>query len=478
MIAKLGQDGHDRGAKVVASAFADLGFDVDIGPLFQTAEECARQAIENDVHAVGVSTLAAGHMTLVPAIIESLKAQGGGDIVVFVGGVIPRAGLRLPLRRRRQGHLRAGHADPGERQGRPRADSPGGRRALNGGATHGSAAGRRPGPVRRRRCGERRTRSAAPSPRRSPCSSRPAPTIAGAPMRCSRRCRCRREPALRVGISGVPGVGKSTFIETLGLELIAKGHRVAVLAVDPSSSLSGGSILGDKTRMERLSVARARVRPAEPERRHARRRRRGDARGDPRRRGGRPRRRDRRDRRRRPERGRGRRHDRPVPADAAAQRRRRPAGDQEGRARARRPRGGQQGRPRSGRGGTGGRPDRVGAAARPRSRDRRDRAPAGARDAARSIRRQVARRLGRRRRLGGGAARRRRHRPAAADARRAPGCGSGSTPASRERVPRRPRGARRCWPDTLAAVDAGRLPVSVAARTLLRAFAAEPDRGQ
>ncbi|MEO5881185.1 MAG: methylmalonyl-CoA mutase [Caldimonas sp.] len=89
MIAKLGQDGHDRGAKVVASAFADLGFDVDIGPLFQTAEECARQAIENDVHAVGVSTLAAGHMTLVPAIIESLKVQGGGDIVVFVGGVVP-----------------------------------------------------------------------------------------------------------------------------------------------------------------------------------------------------------------------------------------------------------------------------------------------------------------------------------------------------------------------------------------------------
>jgi methylmalonyl-CoA mutase len=90
MVAKLGQDGHDRGAKVVASAFADLGFDVDIGPLFQTAEECARQAIENDVHAVGVSTLAAGHKTLVPALIAALKAQGAGDIVVFVGGVIPR----------------------------------------------------------------------------------------------------------------------------------------------------------------------------------------------------------------------------------------------------------------------------------------------------------------------------------------------------------------------------------------------------
>jgi methylmalonyl-CoA mutase len=90
MIAKLGQDGHDRGAKVVATAFADLGYDVDMGPLFQTPEECARQAIENDVHAVGVSTLAAGHKTLVPAIVQALKAQGGDDIVVFVGGVIPR----------------------------------------------------------------------------------------------------------------------------------------------------------------------------------------------------------------------------------------------------------------------------------------------------------------------------------------------------------------------------------------------------
>jgi methylmalonyl-CoA mutase len=89
MVAKLGQDGHDRGAKVVATALADLGFDVDIGPLFQTPEEVARQAIENDVHAVGVSTLAAGHKTLVPALIGALKGQGAGDIVVFVGGVVP-----------------------------------------------------------------------------------------------------------------------------------------------------------------------------------------------------------------------------------------------------------------------------------------------------------------------------------------------------------------------------------------------------
>jgi methylmalonyl-CoA mutase len=90
MISKLGQDGHDRGAKVVATAFADLGFDVDMGPLFQTPEECARQAIENDVHAVGVSTLAAGHRTLVPGVIDELKKQGADDIIVFVGGVIPR----------------------------------------------------------------------------------------------------------------------------------------------------------------------------------------------------------------------------------------------------------------------------------------------------------------------------------------------------------------------------------------------------
>jgi methylmalonyl-CoA mutase len=90
LIAKLGQDGHDRGAKIVATAFADLGFDVDIGALFQTPEEAARQAIENDVHAVGVSTLAAGHRTLVPQLIAALSAQGAREIAVFVGGVIPQ----------------------------------------------------------------------------------------------------------------------------------------------------------------------------------------------------------------------------------------------------------------------------------------------------------------------------------------------------------------------------------------------------
>jgi methylmalonyl-CoA mutase len=90
MIAKMGQDGHDRGAKVIASSFADIGFDVDIGPLFQTPQEAAKQAIENDVHIVGVSSLAAGHKTLVPAVIEALENEGRSDIMVVAGGVIPQ----------------------------------------------------------------------------------------------------------------------------------------------------------------------------------------------------------------------------------------------------------------------------------------------------------------------------------------------------------------------------------------------------
>ncbi len=89
MIAKLGQDGHDRGAKVISTAFADIGFDVDIGPLFQTPEEAAKQAAENDVHIVGVSSLAAGHRTLVPSLVEELRKLGRDDILVVVGGVIP-----------------------------------------------------------------------------------------------------------------------------------------------------------------------------------------------------------------------------------------------------------------------------------------------------------------------------------------------------------------------------------------------------
>ncbi|HEX4493975.1 MAG TPA: methylmalonyl-CoA mutase [Acidimicrobiia bacterium] len=98
LVAKLGQDGHDRGAKVISTAFADLGFDVDVGPLFQTPAEAARDAIENDVHVVGVSSQAAGHMTLVPELVQELAKQGGKDILVIVGGVIPAQDYE-PLRK-------------------------------------------------------------------------------------------------------------------------------------------------------------------------------------------------------------------------------------------------------------------------------------------------------------------------------------------------------------------------------------------
>jgi len=89
MVAKMGQDGHDRGAKVIATAFADMGFDVDIGPLFQTPAEVAKQAIENDVHCLGISSLAGGHKTLIPEVIQELKKYGREDVVIIAGGVIP-----------------------------------------------------------------------------------------------------------------------------------------------------------------------------------------------------------------------------------------------------------------------------------------------------------------------------------------------------------------------------------------------------
>ncbi len=89
LVAKMGQDGHDRGAKVIATAFADLGFDVDVGPLFQTPEETARQAVENDVHIIGMSSLAAGHKTLLPQLVSELENLGREDILVICGGVIP-----------------------------------------------------------------------------------------------------------------------------------------------------------------------------------------------------------------------------------------------------------------------------------------------------------------------------------------------------------------------------------------------------
>jgi methylmalonyl-CoA mutase cobalamin-binding domain/chain len=208
MIAKLGQDGHDRGAKVVATAFADLGFDVDIGPLFQTPEECARQAIENDVHAVGVSTLAAGHKTLVPAIIAELKKQGADDIIVFVGGVIPRrttTSCTRPASRASTAPARRSRPAPRtcwSRSGRPIGhESP-----PNDG--HGRFA---PGDAAR--CMPRRRAIAKAitlleSTRADHRAQADALLTALLP---------HTGKSLRLGISGVPGVGKSTFIEALGL---------------------------------------------------------------------------------------------------------------------------------------------------------------------------------------------------------------------------------------------------------------------
>ncbi len=90
LVVKMGQDGHDRGAKVIATAFADIGFDVDVGPLFQTPEEAAQDAMDNDVHVIGISSQAAGHKTLAPKLVEALRAQGAGEILVICGGVIPQ----------------------------------------------------------------------------------------------------------------------------------------------------------------------------------------------------------------------------------------------------------------------------------------------------------------------------------------------------------------------------------------------------
>ena len=139
LVAKMGQDGHDRGQKVIASAFADLGFDVDIGPLFATPDEAARQAVENDVHIIGVSSLAAGHLTLVPDLKAALEKEGRGDIMIVVGGVIPPGRLSRPVRCRRQGRVRPRHQHPrGRRRPAREAQRRAGLRAAGGGGVGGS----------------------------------------------------------------------------------------------------------------------------------------------------------------------------------------------------------------------------------------------------------------------------------------------------------------------------------------------------
>ena len=207
LVVKLGQDGHDRGMKVIATAFADLGFDVDVGPLFQTPEEAARQAIENDVHVVGVSSQAAGHRTLVPELVEALRAQGAGDDRRRGGRHHPAAGLRLPARARRRRGLRPRHGDPARRRARccdvirARAAMSSGARARRG-ATCEAIRARRPA----------RARAHA-----SRCSRARAPTWPRAGQAILDALVPTPAARSRVGITGPPGVGKSSFIEALGL---------------------------------------------------------------------------------------------------------------------------------------------------------------------------------------------------------------------------------------------------------------------
>ena len=355
LVAKMGQDGHDRGQKVIATAFADLGFDVDVGPLFSTPGEVARQAVEADVHVVGVSSLAAGHLTLVPELRAELARLERPDIMVVVGGVIPPADVPT-LHEMGAAAVFGPGTVIAEAAVRPA------RRSCSAGACTGPDGGlmaRTPdvpalvkGVLDGSRAALARAITLVESHR---------PDHRAAAQELLQELLPRAGEAHRVGISGVPGVGKSTFVEALGTRLTGAGHRVAVLAVDPSSTRTGGSILGDKTRMAHLAVdENAFVRPS-PERRHARRGRARHA-GDDRADGGRGlRRRAGGDRRGRPVRGRGRGHGRLVPAAHDRAHRGPAAGHQEGHPRARRRRRGEQGgrpararrprrRPRAGRG--------------------------------------------------------------------------------------------------------------------------------
>ena len=244
LVAKMGQDGHDRGAKVIATAFADLGFDVDIGPLFQTPEEAARQAVENDVHIVGVSSLAAGHLTLVPALSEALEAQGRADIMIVVGGVIPPQDYRSSP---------AAGAKADSARARPIADA-----AIDlmlreltksagwSGAARSRSIGLRPRRTGRAekassrlakaiRAGDRRRARERHHPgrerkARGPSGSRSeAPQAAAAHHRQSGQGRHQRRAGRR-----------QEHAHRARAAPDRQGHKVAVLAVDPTSSRTAG----------------------------------------------------------------------------------------------------------------------------------------------------------------------------------------------------------------------------------------------
>ena len=244
----MGQDGHDRGQKVIATAFADIGFDVDVGSLFSTPDEVARQAADNDVHVVGVSSLAAGHLTLVPALRDALAEVGRPDIMIVVGGVIPPGDFD---------ELYAAGATAIFPPGTVIADA-----AIGLLDKLAERLGLRPRPRWTSRQQLRIVELAA-AVRSGDRAALPRAITLVESTRADHREQAQQlllelmpdaGSAMHVGITGVPGVGKSTTIEALGMYLIEQGHRVAVLAVDPSSTRTGGSILGDKTRMARLAV--------------------------------------------------------------------------------------------------------------------------------------------------------------------------------------------------------------------------------
>ena len=260
LVAKIGQDGHDRGAKVIATAFADLGFDVDVGPLFQTPDEAARDAVENDVHVVGVSSQAAGHKTLVPAAHRrSCGRRARGDVVVVVGGVIPPQDYDVP---RARPASRAVFGPGTQHPRRPRREvlGAGPRRAPHAGVTRRrlsdrAAVARSPTAVR---AGDRRALARAITLVESTRADHRADGRGAARRGAAahRRARSASASAAR------PARASRRSSRRSALHLVDAGHRVAVLAVDPSSARTGGSILGDKTRMEELVAPTRRVHPA------------------------------------------------------------------------------------------------------------------------------------------------------------------------------------------------------------------------
>ena len=258
LVAKMGQDGHDRGQKVIATASPTSASTSTSGRCSRRPRRRRARRSRTTCTSSARRSLAAGHLTLVPELVHELAELGRQRHPRRRRRRHPAPGLRRAARRRRRGDLPAGHRD---RRGRP-----------------GDARHPRRAPRLLSRCPDLVTGCARGGDRAALgqaitlIESR-APTTSSSRGRCSRRCCPRPGGAHRVGITGVPGVGKCTFIDEFGIDLCEAGHQVAVLAIDPTSQRTGGAILGDKTRMARLVERAERVHPAVARGRDARRRR-------------------------------------------------------------------------------------------------------------------------------------------------------------------------------------------------------------